>query len=550
MIYSPMDTGEKNAPNFYSNVNRKDSTIIVDNGTFEFKAGFHSELSMIVKNKIYKYKDKVSFEPFPSSSLKTMHDSDVVINLDVLECTLDGILSYLAPDKLDNLILTNTPESPTEAEVLGFLFETYSFQKIQLGYDFIYCYHKYFNEENCVILNFGYSSVIVCVVFSGKITSIYKINFGGRALVEYINYIMIDKYKETRKDYRGLINQIRVAENYNKESIDIYYEMCNGIYDRNVFLSEKPGGIVEKESVKKIKKEKNSKDFVVPFIDYCILNADEENSDKDILKEKRKLKMVYFGALSRIKTKIEKKLNFLEVIIEGIRDEVEKVKNLSKYIQNKKKKFEMLKRDLELREKTRRDSKNKKTREFQVKIKEANLTEEELEIKNRILDADDNVKENSLIEQMNKLAADIVALDPEFIPFYANSVEILRGDNIGRQCVNIDLIKWPEIFFDPSIIGLEDMGLTEIIEDIFRLHQIDNVLICGGFSFIKNLDKRVFNEISQYKLNGIVNLKIAHDSQKDPFYGSMLSPLFPIYTRKEFEKLGSFEMINKYRRTV
>lgn len=540
-----VDTSEKSQPNFYKKPQEKNSTIVVDNGVYELKAGYLGELSLILKNKIYKYKEKLSFEPFPSSSVKTMFDSDVVINFDILENFLDTILDFLEPTELNGLILTATPFSPTESEMLEFLFEVYKFEKIQIGYDFIYCYHKYFDKKDCVIVDFKYSSIIVAVIKDSSIRNIYKINFGGKDLQEYINYIMVDKYKESRKDYRGLVEQIRVSDNYNEEAIEILNDMCNGNYTRNMFLSDKKEINIEiTKAPKKIKKSGNLNAATIPNIDYSILNATDDSLDKEMLKEKKKIKMTFFGTMARLKSRIEKTLYAFGELIENMENEVEKLNNIETYIEKKKAKFYALKRELELRDQLRRDSKNKKTREFHIKFKEGQLTPEEQSIKNLILDAEDDTQEDAMIGRLNEMAAEIILLDADFIPFYANTVGILRGDNIGRQCVNVELVKWPEIFFDPSIIGSEQMGLTEIFENICREYQIENILICGGFSFINNLETRIRNEIAQLLLGGKVNLIKASDPQKDCFFGAKFSELLPIYERKDFEKLGSSELIS------
>lgn len=543
-----MDFGEKQQPNVYSPPKACQPTIVFDNGTYEFKAGYLKDLCMIVRNRIYKHKEKVSFEPFPMSSIKSMFDNDVIVNFDVLEYTMDNVLSYLKPSKLKNLIFTITPFSPTEAELLEFLFEVYKFEKIQLGYDFIYCYHLYFERRDCVIVDLKYSSVTVSVIKDSSIKDIYKISFGGKDLQNYINYAMVDKYKETRRDYRGLVGYIRVSDDYFKESLEIYHEMCSGIYDRNLFLSDKKEeDRIEKEA-KKIKKiTTTNSNTAMPSIDYFVLNAPDESLDKDQLKEKKRLKMILYGALARIKSKTEKTFAMFDEVIDSLEDEVEKLSNFPKYVSKKKEKFNAMKRELELRDQLRRDCKNKKTREFMIKFKEGALTEEEQHIKSMILDAEDEDQESVLITRINQMAAEILALDPDFIPFYANTVEILRGDNIGRQCVNIELIKWPEIWFDPSIIGSDQMGLGEIFENIYSEHQIENVLLCGGFSFMKNLEKRIHNEICCLMRNGNVNVVKAKDAQKDPFGGARFSDLLPTYHREDFEKIGAFKLVEAFK---
>lgn len=524
------------------------STIVIDNGTYELKAGYSGDLCVIIRNRIYKHKDKVSFEPFTSSSAKSMFDNDVLVNFDVLEYTMDVLLGHLKPSELKNLVFTITPFSPTEAELLEFLFGVYRFERIQLGYDFVYCYHMYFDKKDCVVVDLKYSSVIVSLIKDDSIKDIYKVNFGGRDLQNYINHIMANKYKETRRDYKGLSGCLRVSDDYSKESLEIYHEMRNGIYDRNLFLSEKKDdGRVEKDERKTKKVINNNNSPAIPSIDYSILNAPDGSLDKNQLREKKKLKMIFYGAMARIKSRIEKAFAMLDEAVEVLEDEVEKLSSFPKYVSRKKARFDAMKRELELREQLRRNCRNKKTREFMIKFKEGVLTEEEQEIRSMIMDAENDIQEGLLIARLNQLASEIVSLDPEFIPFYASPVEILRGDNIGRQCANIELIKCPEVIFDPSIIGSDQMGLSEIFENIFSEHQIENVLLCGGFSFINNLEKRIHNEICCLTKSGSITIVKATDAQKDPFMGARFSDLLPTYRREDFEKAGASKLVESYR---
>lgn len=522
-------------------------TLVLDNGLYELKAGYKNSLCIVVRNRVYKNKERISFDPFPLASLKNMFDNDVIVNFDVLEHTIDIVLGHLKPDSLDKLIITATPYLPSEAEMLEFLFNVYKFNEIQIGLDFIYTYHQYFDKEDCLIVAMKYSSIIVAYVADQAIADIYKINFGGKEMIDYINFIMVDKYKEFRKDYKNLVEHMRVSDDYDREALEIYNEMCSGEYGKNIFLSE----VAETKTEKTAKKYKKAaqQNMVMPSIDYKLLDADDSALDGPQIKEKKKQKMVYFGTMYRLKVKIERCLQTLGEIVENQEEELEKQSNLESYILKKKNRFNKLKRELELRDKLRKDARNRKTREFQIKNKEGLLDPEEQKIKDNIADAEDEERENILVDKIDKVSNEILKLDPEFIPFYANTVEILRGDNIGRQCANIELIKWPEIPFDPSIIESEQMGLVEIFENLCLKYDVRNVLLCGGFSFIKNLDKRIESVLGSMTNSTELKIIKSGNTQTDPFYGARFSPLCPTYTREEFEKYGAetlVEMNKKY----
>lgn len=538
-----VDLSEKPYQNILQTPKSTNDTLVIDNGVYELKAGCLNDLCIVVRNRIYKNKEKINFEPFPLSSMKTMFDGDVIIGFDVLEHSIDLAIEHIKPNKLQNLIFTTTPCSPTAVELIDFLFSVYKFNKIQIGYDFVYSYHKYFDKEDCLIIALKYSSVIVAYIANNKIQELYKINFGGKDLIDYINFIMLDKYKNFRKDYKNLTEHIRVSDDYNKEAVNIYNDMCNGKYTKNVFLSEPLTEKVEKMTKKPKTPVKNA--ISLPYIDYEVLAMDDSQLNNDQLREKKKHKMAYCGTLYRLKTRIEQCFQKFKDIVENLEDELQKQDNIKNYIMKKKQRFNRLKRDLELRDKLRQDSRNKKTPEFQIKNKEGFLDADEQRIKDMIADADDEYQESLLVKTIDEVANDILRLDPDFIPFYANTVEILRGDNIGRQCVNIELIKWPEIIFQPSIIGSEQMGLTEIIENISLKYTIKNTLICGGLSFIPNLQNRIESILTALSQNGPVFVVSGSSQSSEPFYNACFSPLCPIYTREEFIKFGAEKLAER-----
>lgn len=535
------DFAEKLYTSTYRVPDTKGGTIVIDNGTYELRAGYAGSPSILVRNRIYKNKEKVSFEPFPLASMKTMFDGDIVVNFDVLEHTIDLLLEHIKPDSLEDLIITNTAYGPTDAELVGFLFSVYKFNRVQIGLDFVYVYHRYFDTKDCLVISAKYSSIMVAYVCGGKIDELYKINFGGKDMLEYINYVMVDKYKEFRRDYRGLAEHIRVSDDYSQETQDIYDEMCRGEYGRNIFLSSAR----EEQAERLVKKPKKvaTQSAAVPALDYALLATEDGMLDGASLKEKRRQKMIYFGTMHRLRTRIERHLRGLGEAIEALEEELEQQYDPAAYLQRKKRRFAKLKREQELRDKLRQDARNRKTREFQIKNKEGLLDAEEQRLKDAITDAEDDEQEAALASRLDEMAAAIQSLDSDFIPFYANTVEILRGDNIGRQCVNIELIKWPEILFEPSIIGSEQMGLTEILESVCAKYAVENALICGGFSYIENFAGRI--ERILRVLTSVESLRVvqAGDAQADVYAGARFSPLCPTYTREEFEKYDADELI-------
>lgn len=518
---------------FFKKPEKKTDTVIIDLGTYEIKAGFLNDVCLIIPNRIFKYKNKVDFNPFPNANKLSMFEADVITNFDVLELIFNLIFEkYLHITQFNKIILMTTPCSPTNPALVDFLFEKYKFKEIQIGYDFIYAYHKYFNMDDCLIVSISYSNVFVAYVFQNQITYIQKIPFGIADLLEYIKQSMQLRFKNFRKDYGGLIYHLRVALNYREDALNILEKMYNKDYSSTLFLSDEQ--VEETENSEEIKSNKpipKSNFIEIPNIDYALLETDDNNLSKERISEKKKNKLIFYSTLARLKSKIAQSMEILTEILENNLDELEKKNNITQYIKNKKAKFEILKNKLKERENLRKNVKNKKTIEYIVKYKEYGLTEEEFNLQDKIAEAEDLDLENKLLKQLNDEAASIKALDPNFIPFHATTFEILRGLNINRDCIAIELIKWPEIFFHPQILNMQTMGLSEILSNISKEVSIKNVLITGGMGHLTGLTERIYSELICRSKTGDIIIKTVDNTQTDPFNGCYFSPLFQTYKK-------------------
>lgn len=518
---------------FFKKPEKKTDIIVIDIGTYEIKAGFLHDICLIIPNRIFKYKNKVDFNPFPNANRLSMFETDVITNFDVLELIFDLIFEkYLRITQFNKIILTTTPCSPTNSALIDFLFEKYKFKEIQIGYDFIYAYHKWFDMEDCLIISISYSNIFVTYVCQNQITYIQKIPFGISDLLEYIKQSMQLRFKNFRKDYGGLIYHLRVALNYKEDALNILKKMYNKDYSSTLFLSDEQ--IEDTENSEEIKLNKHipkPNSIEIPNIDYLLLETDDSNLSKEKISEKKKNKLIFYSTLARLRSKITQSMEVLTEILENNLDELKKKNNITQYIKNKKAKFEILKSKLKERENLRKNAKNKKTIEYIVKYKEYGLTEEEFKLQDKIAEAEDLDLENKLLRQLNDEAASIKILDPDFIPFHATPFEILRGLNINRDCIAIELIKWPEIFFHPQILNMQTMGLSEVLSNISKEVPIKNVLITGGMAHLPGLTERIYSELICRSKTGNIIIKTVDNTQTDPFNGCYFSPLFQTYKK-------------------
>ncbi|ORE00253.1 ARP5 [Hepatospora eriocheir] len=514
---------------------KRTNTIVIDNGTFECKAGFKDDLSIITRNVVYKLKTKSSFVPFSGSKRYSMFTYDIITNMEVFGTTLDTILEHLKPTKLDQLYMTITPYMPVLDQLIEFIFTNYKFNTITFEYDFLNIYYKYCKDNDGLIIDLSHKGVFVCYIKDKKIEYLQKLNFGGCDLLEIIKNYMEMRVVNKKKEYSGLVKYMRVSEDYLEESTGIYNELCNNNFIHNIELFDIKSISPNKENVKKIKLTEN-KETEIPEIDYDLLNSPDDTLDVDDLKFKKKQRMLFYSVLSRLKIKLRKKLDDLHKILEGMKDKIEMNKDPEAYTEKRKNNFKSLVRSLKERNLLRKFAKDKNTREYSIKNKSIGLTSDEQRIKERIMDAEDKEEEDILLKRIDNEAKEIKLLDPDFIPFFASTVDVLRGTTIGKECLNIELIKWPEIFFYPSIMRIGEMGLSEIIGNVCSDYEIENILLTGGLSNMPGIEQRVYNEAICRSKTGKLKIIKSENTQSDAFYFSGKSKLNFEINRSEWEE--------------
>jgi len=523
----------------------KNDTIVIDNGVYECKAGYSGQKPQIVfRNVLYRQKKSASIESFQGATLKTMFDGDVVVNFEILESMIDEVLAYLKPEKLQNLIITEKIYSPTHAELVKFLFEVYGFETIQIGVDSYYSYLWNMKDEDCMVVDMSHTAVTCLVIYSGRIADVYKINFGGCAAEEYLCLLMFNKFLDGKKSYGGLVKYLKCSRDYCREATDVLGEMKRREYSRSYFLDEEAEtGYQRCTSAKQKRCPTPISTGTVPEINKNLLNAADSDLNNEEIKEKKRQRIMYHSALHRVKSRAEKCLEKMRKCMSLVEEKIARISDPDGFVNAKKAEFQKLKRELELRGKIRRDVKNRKTYEFQVRFKEGELTDDEKQLIAKIKDAEDMNQEAMIIDSLRMLVSQIKELDPYFEPFAADVVDILNGYSIGRTCVNIDLMRIPEIIFSPSLVGLDQMGLTEIMENVSRKYGTRKVLLTGGFSQIEGIGDRMQIEMSSMSVTGDVQVIMAADPINDAFKGATMCNMFPVYTIDQYRCMGAEEMI-------
>lgn len=131
--------------------------------------------------------------------------------------------------------------------------------------------------------------------------------------------------------------------------------------------------------------------------------------------------------------------------------------------------------------------------------------------------------------------------------------------------VNVERIRIPETYFQPSIMGVDQSGLVETSVETVRsyapsqrLGLIKNIFFSGGPSLFPNLTTRFANELRpHYPIGTAINVRRAKDPLLDPWRGAALyardTSLFDLasVSRQQWEECGhdylqEFSLSNRF----
>lgn len=137
-----------------------------------------------------------------------------------------------------------------------------------------------------------------------------------------------------------------------------------------------------------------------------------------------------------------------------------------------------------------------------------------------------------------------------------NHPEIIRRNH--QLHVNVERIRVPEIYFEPSIAGLDQAGIPEIVQNILFHNYgatfgaggqlralIENVFLTGGPTLLPNFTERIQSELTTFLPTGApLNVYRAQDPILDPWKGmqkwaSSQDSEGCYVTKEEYEEMGS-----------
>lgn len=136
-----------------------------------------------------------------------------------------------------------------------------------------------------------------------------------------------------------------------------------------------------------------------------------------------------------------------------------------------------------------------------------------------------------------------------------NNPEVIRRNH--QLHVNVERIRVPEIYFQPHIAGVDQAGITELIQNILERNSdknfevggqlrafIENIFLTGGGSLLPNFEERIRLDLRSLLPSGApLHVYKAKDPQIDPWRGmqkwSFTDEAEQSYvTKQEYEEYG------------
>lgn len=278
--------------------------------------------------------------------------------------------------------------------------------------------------------------------------------------------------------------------------------------------------------------------------------------DED-LRRMRRERLVRGAMEHRSKQKIAKSLERMRAHIAALEEALLKNSDMGGFLKKKRERLEALERELRMRKNVRADLKNKKSK-YSLLLLKRSLGAEEAGVslspeEEQLLGEIEACKQEDLaLEQEIECVEGVLReCDASYKPREENVVDKMRngyGKARGGINVNIELIRTPEVLFNPHIVGIEQPGIVEGVNCIIRQgYAIRNVFITGGFSQIEGLAERLEAELRSLSYHeGFPRICRARDCVYDAFRGcSFKSRFFQAYKREDYLREGAAALIER-----
>jgi actin-related protein 5 len=135
-------------------------------------------------------------------------------------------------------------------------------------------------------------------------------------------------------------------------------------------------------------------------------------------------------------------------------------------------------------------------------------------------------KEEEDQQQLHEVEMQINEMDPDYYKNYQKyQYEFYHKHN--ELYLGVDQFRGPELMFKPSLIGIEQAGVTEIINSLMKTVDNEcvrslcgNIFLTGGNVKYKNIKERIFRELRMNTPCDVgIDIRIAEDPVVDAWKG-------------------------------
>ncbi|MEQ2277333.1 Actin- protein 5 [Xenotaenia resolanae] len=474
--------------------------IVIDNGSFQTRAGWAAPAAELdsaprlifrsvaarsrgaARSETQIGNDIPNLEPL-RWLLKSQFDRNVVVNFEIQELILDHVFTHLGLSSEGfvehPILMTEAPCNPLHCRQMmsELLFECYRVPFVSYGVDSLYSFYHNNNQRNLqpphtgLILSSGYHCSHILPVVDGRLDAVNckRLNVAGSQAASYLQRLLQLKYP----GHLAAITLSRMEELLHEHSytaVDYHQELekwrCPEFYEREVhrmqlpFSGKVPGGCVSVEE----RQERR---------------AQQLRRLQEINTRRREEK------LQQDQERLDRLLAVQELLEDGLLDQFHK---------------SLMELNMDSAE------------ELQSYINKLQLAVEQGRLKLLQSDGAEGKMEVSELEQPIDEGDGVALMDPDFPedPLSEKSVNVVQpAFNMAEYhqlFVGTERLRCPEILFQPSLIGEDQMGLMETLQYVLARYTpeqqealVNNVFLTGGNVQYPGMKERVERELLEFR---------------------------------------------------
>ncbi|XP_065149196.1 actin-related protein 5 [Paramisgurnus dabryanus] len=454
------------------------SPVVVDNGSYQCRAGWASGVSPLLvfrsvaarsrgaaRNESQVGNDIANLEPL-RWTLKSAFDRNAVVNCDIQELVFDYIFTHLGINTqglVDHpVVVTEPPCNPLHCRQMmsELLFECYGVPQVSYGVDSLFSFynncvtHGVDSSHTGLVLSSGYHCSHVLPVINGRLDAgnCKRVNVGGGEAVAYLQRLLQLKYPV----HQNAITLSRMEELLHHHSyVSLDYQ--------NELEKWRSAEFYEQE-VHRVQ---------LPFSGRVLSNSTEERNERKA-QQLRRLQEINNRRreekLQEDQKRLQTLLSVQELLEEG---------------------------SVELFHRSLMELNMDSAEELQSYIHKLSLSIEQHRIvKSEISEVD------SLVDEGNVLDSDLNEDSSECVKTSSALQASFNMAEYHQLFVGTERVRAPEVLFQPSLIGEEQMGLIETLQFVLDQYSPDlqealvkNVFLTGGNLQYSGVRERVQREL-------------------------------------------------------